>query len=276
MQTTPSVAPRRQRYRLNLEYAGTGYSGWQKQTDARTVQGTLLSVAAAIFNDPGLDIQGHGRTDAGVHALNYTAHLETSDGRLSPSEIRDGFNELLPSSIVVLAVAFCGPRFHARHNCIGRSYLYQISRRKTAFHKKYVWWPKEDLDSDAMAQAAKIFAGMHDFASFAEKQELKKSTEVLVNGVFVYEDKESEMVRLRVVGSHFLWKMVRRLVGVLVEVGKGNLTAHQVAGFLEGPSDIPCRFTAPPSGLFFEQAFYDQEEFDLFLAGAVPEQGRQG
>ncbi len=266
-----TTAPPRHRYRLNLEYAGTGYSGWQKQKDARTIQGTLLAAGAEIFGDQKLDIQGHGRTDAGVHALNYTAHLETTGDRMPPTEIRDRFNELLPSSIVMLSVSHCAPRFHARHNCIGRSYLYQISLRKTAFHKKYVWWPKDQLDSSAMAKAAKLFTGMHNFASFAEKQELKKSTKVLVNGVFVYEDKEEEMLRLRVVGSHFLWKMVRRMAGVLVEVGRGNLTIDEVAAFLKGPSETPRRFTAPPSGLFFEQAFYDQEEFDTFLTDAAKE-----
>lgn len=264
-----AATPGRQRYRLTLEYAGTGYSGWQKQDDARTIQGTLLAVGAEIFADPQLDIQGHGRTDAGVHALNYTAHLETTASPLSTADICDRFNDLLPSSIVMLAVASCGPRFHARHNCIGRSYLYQISLRKTAFHKKYVWWPKDKLDSSAMAEAAKVFTGMHDFSSFAEKQELKKSTKVLVNGVFVYEDKDEDMLRLRVVGSHFLWKMVRRMAGVLVEVGRGKMTVDEVAELLNGPSDIPRSCTAPPSGLFFEKAFYDQEEFDRFLEAAA-------
>ena len=260
-----------QRYRLNVEYAGTGFSGWQKQKDARTIQGTLLAAGAEIFSDPQLDIQGHGRTDAGVHALNYTAHLQTTAPPLPLSQICQRFNELLPSSIVMLSVSHCGPRFHARHNCIGRSYLYQISLRKTAFHKKYVWWPKDPLDIDAMTQVAKLFTGMHNFASFAEKKELKKSTKVLVNGVFVYHDKNEEMVRLRVVGSHFLWKMVRRMVGVMVEVGRGKLTVDEVTGCLAGPSDVPRRFTAPPSGLFFERAFYNQEEFDTFLATSAKE-----
>jgi tRNA pseudouridine38-40 synthase len=270
MQKSP-VTPSRQRFRLNLEYAGTGYSGWQKQEDARTIQGTLLAAAAEIFADPTLDIQGHGRTDAGVHALNYTAHLDTVASPLSAMEMCHRFNELLPSSIVMLAVAPCGPRFHARHNCVGRSYLYQIALRKTAFHKKYVWWPKDRLDSAAMARAARLFVGMHDFASFAEKQELKKSTKVMVNGVFVYDDGDEEMLRLRVVGSHFLWKMVRRMVGVLVEVGRGALAAEEVAALLSGPSELPGRCTAPPSGLFFEKAFYDQEEFERFLAEAAAE-----
>ena len=261
------TASTRRRYRLTLEYDGTGFSGWQKQNDARTLQGALLVAAIEIFADERLDIQGHGRTDAGVHALAYTAHLETSGAEMPLADMVQRFNVLLPASIVMLEVASCHSRFHARHSCVGRSYLYQIAKRKTAFHKKYVWWVKEELDFNAMAEAARLFSGMHDFASFAEKQEIKKSTKVKVNGIFIYED--DEMLRLRVVGSHFLWRMVRRLAGVLVDVGRGNLTPEDVTACLAGPSDIPKRLTAPASGLFFEQAFYDEGEFNNFLAQAA-------
>lgn len=264
-----SIAPTRRRYRLTLEYDGTGFSGWQKQNDARTLQGALLAAAAKIFADDRVDIQGHGRTDGGVHALTYTAHLETSGRVLPLATMVQLFNELLPASIVLLEIGPCHPRFHARHSCIGRSYLYQIAKRKTAFHKKYVWWVREELDVTAMVEAARLFTGMHDFASFAEKQELKKSTLVKINGLFLYEDEE--MLRLRVVGSHFLWRMVRRLAGVLVEVGRGNLTKDEVAASLTGPSDIPSRLTAPASGLFFEQAFYDEQEFADFLTKVTEE-----
>ncbi len=257
----------RRRYRLILEYDGTGFSGWQKQNDARTLQGALLSAAAEIFNDRHVDVQGHGRTDAGVHAVAYTAHLETGGDSLPLPSLVERFNELLPASIAVLGIAPCHPRFHARHSCIGRSYIYQIAKRKSAFHKKYVWWVKEPLDTRAMAEASRLFAGMHDFAAFAEKQELKKSTKVFLNGIFLYEDEE--MLRLRVVGSHFLWRMVRRLAGVLVEVGKGNLGREEVADCLSGASEVPGRLTAPASGLFFEQAFYDEAEFADFLARAA-------
>lgn len=261
------IALTRHRYRLTMEYNGTGFSGWQKQNDARTLQGTLLAAAAEIFADEQVDIQGHGRTDAGVHALAYTAHLETTGAELPLAAIVQRFNELLPASIVILDIAPCHPRFHARHSCIGRSYLYQIAKRKTAFYKKYVWWVKEELDVAAMTEAARLFAGMHDFASFAEKQELKKSTLIMLNGIYFYEDEK--MLRLRVVGSHFLWRLVRRLVGVLVEVGRGNLTKEDVAACLAGPAEIPSRLTAPASGLFFEQAFYDEQEFADFLARAA-------
>lgn len=259
-----SRAPTRQRYRLTLEYDGTGFSGWQKQSDARTLQGALLDAAAEIFADDRIDIQGHGRTDAGVHALAYTAHLETTAAGIPAATLIHRFNELLPASIVMLDITPCDHRFHARHSCVGRSYLYQIARRKTAFHKKHVWWVKEDLNLGAMTRAAKLFVGMHDFASFAEKQELKKSTLVRLNGLFLYQD--NEMIRLRVVGSHFLWRMVRRIAGVLVETGRGSLTTDDVAACLAGPSDIPGRLTAPASGLFFEQAFYTERELADFLA----------
>lgn len=259
----------RRRYRMTLEYDGTGFSGWQKQGDARTVQGALLAAGAKIFSDDNIDIQGHGRTDAGVHALNYTAHLETVGEKLPPQTIVERFNELLPASIAILDTEPCGSRFHARHSCIGRSYLYQIARRKTAFRKKYVWWVKDHLNASAMAGAARMFAGMHDFAAFAEKQELKKSTLVLLNGVHIYEDED--MLLLRVIGSHFLWKMVRRLAGVLVEVGMGNLGEKEVTACLKGKSNIPARLTAPPSGLFFERAFYDEAEFRDFLLSAAAE-----
>ena len=266
---TKGPAPTRRRYRLTLEYDGTGFSGWQKQADARTLQGALLTVATTIFADERLDIQGHGRTDAGVHALAYTAHLETNGPEIPADTLIQRFNELLPASIVLLAITPCDSRFHARHSCVGRSYLYQIAKRKTAFHKKYVWWVKGDMDVGVMAEAAKIFTGMHDFASFAEKQEMKKSTKVKINGIYLYED--DEMLRLRVVGSHFLWRMVRRLAGVLVDVGRGNLSKEDVAACLTGPSDIPKGLTAPASGLFFEQVFYDEQEFADFLARAAEE-----
>ncbi len=213
-----------------------------------------------------MEVQGHGRTDAGVHAMAYTAHLETRCAQLPLATVIERFNELLPASIAVLAMVPCHTRFHARHSCIGRCYIYQIAKRKSVFHKKYVWWVKEELNAKAMAEAARLFTGMHDFASFAEKQELKKSTKVNLNGIYIYEDEE--MLRLRVVGSHFLWRMVRRLAGVLVAVGKGELTKDEVAACLAGFSEVPRRLTAPASGLFFEQAFYDDAEFAEFLAQA--------
>lgn len=251
------------RYKLVLEFDGTNFSGWQKQTDARTVQGDVLKAAARVFGDLAMDLQGCGRTDGGVHGLEYIAHLEVA-GRMPPDEVARLLGEALPKDIALLAVEAVDPRFHARYSCIARSYIYQLRTRKSAFGKRYSWWVREDLDLDAIRDAATIMVGMHDYASFAEKQELKKSTKVRVQQVRLLV--EGDALRLRVVGSHFLWHMVRRMVGVLVEVGCHRLTAEDIGGLLQGPSEIPGNHTAPAAGLFFEKAFYDEDDLARFLA----------
>lgn len=259
----PARPPAARRFKLTLEYDGTQYSGWQIQADAKSIQGALLKAATTLFPDQPVEIQGCGRTDSGVHALHYVAHLAVAT-ELALLAITHGLNDALPKDIVILSVERAAPDFHARHSCVGRSYLYRISKRKSAFEKKYIWWVRDRLNVGAMQRAAQLMVGMHDFAAFAEKQELKKSTKVLVHAVELAE--EGDFILVRVVGSHFLWKMVRRMVGILVEVGRGNLTEKDVRQLLSGPSDLPARHTAPPSGLFFERAFYDEEELQAFLA----------
>lgn len=250
------------RYKITLEYDGTNFSGWQKQNDARTVQGDLLKAGERVFGKVAMDIQGCGRTDGGVHALEYVAHLEVASD-LEPERLVGLFNDTLPKDIAVVRVESAGPRFHARHHCLARSYVYRLRRKKSAFAKRYNWWIREELDISAMRQAAEVMQGMHDFAAYAEKQELKKSTEVLVHTVQLIED--GDLLLIRVVGSHFLWRMVRRMVGVLVEVGCHRLTSGDIDSFFHIPSTVPFNNTAPPAGLFFEKAFYDKEELRAFL-----------
>ncbi len=250
------------RYKLILEYDGTNFSGWQKQNDARTIQGDLLKGAERVFGPVAMDVQGCGRTDGGVHALAYAAHLEVVSD-LAPEKVAKMLNDTLPKDIAVLSAESVDPRFHARHNCLARSYVYQLIQRKSAFAKRYNWWIREKLDVAAMQRAADVMVGMHDFASFAEKQELKKSTKVLVQMVQLIDD--NDLITVRVVGSHFLWRMVRRMVGVLVEVGCHRLTEEDVRGFLLAPSTVPFNHTAPPAGLYFERAFYDENELITFL-----------
>jgi tRNA pseudouridine38-40 synthase len=257
----------RLRYRLTLEYDGTNFSGWQKQADARTVQGDLLKAAERVFDEIVIDLQGCGRTDAGVHALEYVAHLDVASDR-PPHEVAWMFNETLPRDIAVWAVGVADPRFHARHNCIARSYLYQLRTQKSAFGKRYDWWVHTDLDLPAMQRAGAMMVGMHDYAAFAEKQELKKSTRVLVHKVGVSVEKDK--ILIQVIGSHFLWHMVRRMVGVLVEVGRHRLNEEDIPGLFQGPSEVPINHTAPAAGLFFQKAFYDGEELARVLKEEFP------
>jgi tRNA pseudouridine38-40 synthase len=183
-------------------------------------------------------------------------------------KFRRRINDVLPPDIHVLALTKAPHRFHARHAAVARSYLYQVSRRRTAFAKPFVWWVKEPLDLAAMRDAAARFSGMHDFRSFSDDDPDDKSTAVLIDRVVVGED--DDLVLIRVSGSHFLWKMVRRMVGVMVEIGRGGLGAGAIDEFLRQPSATPARLTAPASGLFLERVFYEGDVQELPLAPAVP------
>ena len=257
------------RFKLCLEYAGTGYSGWQVQKNARTVQGELQrAIREATGGDP-FEVYGSGRTDAGVHALFQVAHADI-ETRLAPEALRFALNDHLPSDINVLSTERVSRRFHARHGAVARSYLYQISRRRTAFAKPFVWWVKDPLDVARMREAAQLFVGMRDFQSFAAADPEEGSSRVLVEKLEIGE--EGDLILLRIRGSHFLWKMVRRVVGVLADVGRGALTSGDVQSVLERGSDAPARLTAPPSGLFLERVFYegDERETPLLAASVVP------
>jgi tRNA pseudouridine38-40 synthase len=245
------------KYKLAVEYDGTNYRGWQTQKNARSVQDTLITAAQNFLGAP-VNVQGAGRTDAGVHALEQVAHLESAK-KVHPDTLRMGINDNLPVSVNVLKVENAPALFHARHHAVSRSYLYLISRRRTAFGKRYVWWVKDKLDCAKMQQTLSIFQGFHDFASFADKRMDKDtSTKVNIEGLWLKEF--DDIIVVRVVGSHFLWKMVRRIVGVTVEVGRGNFTKNDLEKMLMSYSELPARFTAPPSGLFLEKVLYEGDK----------------
>ena len=257
------------RFKLFIEYDGTRYSGWQKQPgqiSTKTIQGSLIKAAEEIFKKEKPDIQGSGRTDSGVHALCQTAHLDVRT-MLAPEIIKLKLNDLLPPDINILEVEKTHPKFHARHDAIKRSYIYQISERRTAFGKNFVWWIKDNLDLAAMEKASKVFTGMHDFSSFSDQDPGEKSTRVLIEDVRM--KKEGEIILIRITGSHFLWKMVRRMVGVLAEVGRGKFSEADIKIFLITGSKEPAKYTAPPSGLFLEKVIYKgdklSEEFSPVL-----------
>lgn len=243
------------RFLLRIEYAGTRYRGWQIQTNARTVQGEIARAAREVLGTSNFELYGSGRTDAGVHALEQVAHLDTAV-KLKPADLADRVNALLPADINILSAETVDRRFHARHSAISRSYVYQISRRRNAFLKPYVWWVREPLDIDRMRDAAAVFSGLHDFRAFSDDDPEEKSTKVQLEALTIEED--GGLVLVRVSGSHFIWKMVRRLVGVLVEVGKGALSRTEVEGLLHADSDLPARLTAPASGLFLEKVTYPE------------------
>jgi tRNA pseudouridine38-40 synthase len=247
------------RLKLTIEYAGTRYSGWQIQKNARTVQGEIERAVREVTGARDFELYGSGRTDAGVHALAQIAHLDLSTS-LVPDVLRSRINDALPSDINILRAEPVRHKFHARHDAQARSYVYHVSRRRTAFAKNFVWWVKEDLGVDRMRDAASQFVGFHDFQSFSDDDPEEKSTQVLLDTLAIHED--GDLILIHVEGSHFIWKMVRRLVGVLVEIGRGRLTLDAAVAMLTERSDLPARLTAPASGLFLERVYYKGDTRD--------------
>ena len=251
------------RFKLRVEYAGTRYSGWQIQKNARTVQGTLGEAVVAATGERTFELYGAGRTDAGVHALNQIAHLDVRT-TLPPESLRRRINEALPSDINVLAVDKAPHRFHARHDAVSRAYVYQIAQRRTAFAKPFVWWVKEPLDVDgdavggaALCRAPATFTGSRttipDEKSTARRHPARHRA---VHGDVIY---------IVVEGSHFLWKMVRRMVGVLVADWRRGAWRRPPCRAARSPSGIPAKLTAPASGLFLARVIYPGD-----AAGPVP------
>lgn len=251
-------------WKLTLEYDGTKYSGWQEQKNARTVAGQLRK-AAEDFLGVEVELHGAGRTDAGVHARAQVAHLRVrpkpgSRRNFPPAdEILRGVNERLPSDVCLIDVSEADKAFHARNDAVARTYVYQISTRRTAFFKKYVWWIREPLDIDAMTRAARMLIGRYNFICFraADPSRPDESTIVVVDDAGI--DIEGDLILFHITASHFLWRMVRRIVGVLVRLGKGEIAIEDFARLLEGLADPRldvAAWTAPASGLFLERVEY--------------------
>jgi tRNA pseudouridine38-40 synthase len=223
------------RFKLTIEYAGTRYSGWQIQKNAKTVQGEIERAITAATGERDFELYGSGRTDAGVHALAQVAHLDIHI-TIPPETLRRRINDELPADINILDVEKVRHKFHARHDAIGRTYIYQVSRRRTAFAKPYVWWVKEELDLTRMQTAAARFVGFHDFKSFSDADPREGSTEVML-----------EALDIR------------------------GLTPDEAAGLLSSDSGVPARLTAPASGLFLASVRYkgDRPDQGRLLRGGV-------
>ncbi len=249
------------RFKLLIEYAGTRYSGWQIQKNARTVQGEIDRAIREVTKRREFELYGSGRTDAGVHALAQIAHLELYTN-LPPESLRRQINDALPADIHIREITKVPHRFHARHDAVSRSYLYQISRRRTAFGKPLVWWVRDPLDVQKMRDTAATFVGVKDFAAFSDDDPEEKSTVVLLDSIEIVES--GALILIRVRGSHFLWKMVRRIVGVLAAVGRGDLRVQDAVAMLSGSADrkapTPAELTAPAAGLFLEGVYYEKDD----------------
>jgi tRNA pseudouridine38-40 synthase len=247
-------------WKLTVEYDGSRYSGWQEQKNApKTVMGALRDAVEAYLGNAA-EMQGAGRTDAGVHALGQVVHVKANPRRaVSPVAFRDAVNDALGHDLVVLSVEEVPDRFHARHHAESRRYLYRISLRKNAFAKRHVWWVKESLDETRMRQVAALLPGRHDFSAFHADDPARPDESPIVVVESAILDRVGDELQFRVEASHFLWRMVRRIVGALVKVGAGEFTVDDFAAALDGDvryQDAISRWTAPAAGLYLEAVRY--------------------
>jgi len=241
-------------YKLEIAYDGTRYYGWEHQPDRDTIQGKLETVLSRMCEQE-VEVIGAGRTDAGVHAKAMVANAQM-DTRLSPEEIRDYMNRYLPDDIAVKEVKEAAPRFHARYKAVGKTYCYTcfVGDVKPVFNRRYITRLDFKHDVRAMQEAAAVLQGEHDFKSFCGNPKMKKSTVRMVDTIEVVQKKD--YIYFNFHGTGFLQNMVRILVGTMLEVGRGKLTAADVERILEAKDRKQAGPTAPPEGLCLVKVDY--------------------
>ena len=246
------------RLRFEIAYDGTDFNGWQVQPGLPTIQGVLEEVIGNI-EGTAVHVAASGRTDAGVHALAQVAAVSI-ENPIPVDNFRRAVNRLLPSSIRISAVSEAPSHFHPRFDARRKTYEYRIFRDEVCppFDRRYVYHHPYPLDEAAIVDAAPLLEGRHDFTAFAAADEKDAAGASKVRVVF-----SSNLMRVeqtlvyRVCGSGFLKHMVRNIVGVLLEVGKGNVTTEQLLARLEPDCGIRPGPTAPPAGLFLISVDYD-------------------
>lgn len=235
-------------YKLKISYDGSRYFGWEHQPDRETIQGKIETVLARMLDKDMVDVIGAGRTDAGVHARAMIANVHL-DTQMSPEEIRDYANRYLPDDIAILEVREAADRFHARYKAVGKTYRYTCfdGPVKPVFDRKYYTPLDQELDVEAMQEAAHFLEGKHDYKSFCGNSRMKKPTVRIVDTITVRRRKG--YVYLTFHGTGFLQNMVRIMSGTLIEVGLGRKRPEEVGEILEACDRKVAGPTAPAKGL---------------------------
>ncbi|MCQ4671245.1 tRNA pseudouridine(38-40) synthase TruA [Lactonifactor longoviformis] len=242
-------------YKLIIQYDGTRYDGWQRQGNTEnTIQGRIEEVLSRMVQAP-VEVQGAGRTDAGVHALGQVASVYL-DTDASEDEICQYLNLYLPEDIGVVEVRQAADRFHARLNASGKVYRYRIGigAYKNVFERKYYYPLGKELDVAGMREAAALLVGEHDFKSFCSNKRMKKSTVRRLRRIDIRE--KAGEIEITYEGDGFLYNMVRILTGTLIEVGQGKRCPDSMKEILVGRNRKLAGYTAPARGLILAEVKY--------------------
>ena len=249
---------------IGLAYDGTNYSGFQVQKNALTIQEQVESALAQLYTQQ-IKLHGAGRTDAGVHARGQTATFYAPD-TVPADRIPWALNSFLPGDIIVWSAQEVPPTFHARISAVRKKYTYSIdlARFRQVMWRFYAWHCKEPLDLELIAKGARLFEGTHDFAAFQAKGSPVQTT---VRTIYKLESRYSpdeQILRISVTGNGFLYKMVRFMVGSLIELGAQKIAPADIQAALAGHCKCPGP-ALPPLGLCLERVWYDTPEIDVQL-----------
>lgn len=242
-------------YKITIEYEGTRYNGWQRQTSTpNTIQGIIEAAVKRVTNED-VEVNGSGRTDAGVHALGQIANFKTEN---EYEELSDSLNEVLPPDIKILSCERVNDRFHARLNAKAKTYVYKIDTGKKAdvFTRRTVNHFNYDLDVDKMRKAAEKLLGKKDFKAFCSNRRTKKSTVRTIYSIDI--EKTGSLITFTYKGDGFLYNMVRILTGTLVEVGMGKIPVDDIDKIINSRERGNAGMTLPPRGLTLVDVSYEE------------------
>ena len=243
-------------YRLTLSYDGSRYNGWQKQGNTKnTIQEKLETLLSRLTGEE-VEVNGSGRTDAGVHAMGQVASFRTTSPQDCEALLRD-IRHYLPDDIGAMDLQEASPRFHARLNATGKTYVYRVwtGDAPNVFERKFLYAIPEIPNLNAMKEAAAHLIGTHDFMSFCANKRMKKSTVRTITDLKI--EQLGNELRFSVSGDGFLYNMVRILVGTLLEVGMGKRDPHSIPDLLEAKDRSLAGYLVPPQGLRLEAVYYD-------------------
>ena len=245
------------RWRLTVEYDGGPFIGWQRQDNGPSVQEALERAIGRMTSET-VAVHSAGRTDAGVHALAMSAHVDIARD-VTPQRLREGINALVrPDPVSVLRVETVAGDWHARFSCVGRRYLYRMLTRRAppALDHGRVWHIAHEVDVDAMAEGAAHLVGCHDFTTFRSAHCQSESPVKTLDALTA--QRVGEEVHVRAAARSFLHHQVRSMVGCLAMVGRGQWVADDVRAALDAADRAALGFNAPPQGLYFVEAVYPQ------------------
>ena len=244
------------RYLAVVSYRGTGFCGWQKQTVSKlpSIEETIEKVISKILSCDA-KIYGSGRTDAGVHALGQTFHFDSAK-ELDADRFVHSLNELLPDDIRILSIQKVSDDFHARFNAKSKTYIYKIRNKKVSnpFSSDLEYTLGQKLDVEKMVEASKLFIGEHNFQNFTSKEEDEQKFSRNLGDITIKCDKND--IEISLTGDGFMRYMVRMIVGNLIQVGLGKMTAKDIQEALENPVRKPSSFKAQAYGLYLKEVKY--------------------